>query len=48
MGKEPVKYYFSTDGLTGTYRNVFTGETVFLNEGGSIALEPAGFVVIEK
>lgn len=48
MGKEPVQYYFSTDGLTGAYRNIFTGEDVFLNEGGSIALEPAGFMVIEK
>lgn len=48
MSKEPVQYYFSTDGLAGAYRNIFTGETVFLNDGGSIELEAAGFMVIEK
>jgi glycosidase len=48
MSKEPVQYYFSTEGLMGTYRNIFTDEFVFLNEGGSVQLEAAGFLVVEK
>lgn len=48
MSKEKQHLAFDTAELKGNYKNIFTGETVLLDDGGTIELEPAAFVVLER
>lgn len=48
MNDSTIQYYFSTEGLEGSYTNIYTAEMVLLNEGSSITIEPGGFVIFEK
>lgn len=48
MSKEKQTLDFDTTELKGNYKNIFTGEDVWLNEAGTVELEPANFIVLEK
>jgi hypothetical protein len=48
MSKEQQSLSFDTSNLQGNYINVFTGENVWLNKGGQVTLDAAGFVLLEK
>lgn len=48
MSKEKQNLSFDTSELKGNYHNVFSGENIWLDDGGWIELEPAAFLVAEK
>jgi len=48
LGESEVHYHFSTEGLEGPYKNIFTNEMVLLKDAGVITLEPGGFMVLEN
>ena len=41
-------YAFNTVGLEGCYKNIFSHEEIWLNDGGFASIDPAGFLVLEK
>lgn len=48
MSKEKQQLSFDTSGIQGNYRNIFSGENFYLENGGWVELEPAGFLLAEK
>ncbi|RYZ98445.1 MAG: hypothetical protein EOP47_19350 [Sphingobacteriaceae bacterium] len=46
MDKEKQFFQFDTTALKGNYKNVFTGESIWLNNGAFVKLEPAAFVIL--
>ncbi|RYY71472.1 MAG: hypothetical protein EOO13_03035 [Chitinophagaceae bacterium] len=48
LSKEKQTLSFDTEGFSGNYIDIFSGERVWLHAAGTIALEPAGFLLLEK
>lgn len=48
MSEKDCEFHFSTEHIRGHYSNVFSGDTIYLGDGGIIELEPAGFVVLQN
>lgn len=48
MSKEKQRLGFDTHELKGSYRNVFSNENFWLNDGGFVELEPGEFLVAGK
>ncbi|MBC7935139.1 MAG: 1,4-alpha-glucan branching protein [Rhizobacter sp.] len=47
MSKEKQIFSFDTADLKGNYENIFTYEKVWLNDGGLVEIEAAGFIVLQ-
>jgi alpha-amylase len=48
MHDNAVDYHFSTEGLEGSYTNIFSGEVIVIEGEASFTMEAGGYVVLER
>ena len=48
LSKDSQAFSFDTSLLQGTYQDIFSGETTWLNDGGQVSLGAAGFALLKS